>query len=469
MNPTMGNSNGQNGNSPRWGMNPGGRFSGGNFGLNRQIQGGGPMLQQSRQGGLAGMGGALINRFRQQRQNRLNNQSAGDALMNSPGGPSGPGGPPPPTPPAVGPSPMGPSNLQSQPPSASPISSMAPPMDNGSNVVAHHESIPDNGGPATPAPASPSPTGNLNGVIQNHGAPTQAPSPTPAPPAGNPMPAGFNPASQPIFNIPGVPGGPGSPPPLASDVDPLTGQPRSAMPIGGGGMPSAPPPSMRPPINSMRPGGAAMAPGVDQAPPSLLGPYGPGGGESGQPSSDTSNPYNDSGGPGGPGGGAIAPGQDERRDNQMSAFAHGGFAHIAKMHPMHMRAGRMSPPMRSAMAPPAVPPMASMGAPPPAGLPPGPSGPPPVPGAQIPQYAGGGIVPSIAQARPLPSSNSQVLANPVPMARQMMRYRTQGGPMSKLEAPTTTPKYSVDSGKFGSKRFPMPRSEMRSMTSPAFQ
>jgi len=487
MNPTMGNSNGQNGmNRNRWGWGPGspgatnnpsgaGRFSGGNFGLNRQIQGGGPMLQQSNQGGLGGMTGALINRFRQRQMAGNMNRSAGDALMRSPGGPGGitdstPAATMPPPPP------VGQPGQPSQPPIASvgsagnrptPPGGGAPPSAGlppggppppGSNVVAHHEALPDGGAPpiSNPTPGAPAPTGNMSGIIQNHGAPA-APSPTAG---GNPMPAGFNSASQPIFNLPRVPGGPGG---AAS------------------------------PINSMRPGAIAPSGSEDpgQPQPSMLGPYAdtpsPGGGPSGPSGGDQSlapspapdglipsrDPYANSGGPGGPSGGAITPGQDQRIDQmQPQMFARGGFTKIAKMHPMHSRPMRMHP-SQIPMRPPAMGGTPPMG--PPAGMPPpppgmvNPSGPPNLPGAQSPQYASGGIVPSISRMNPMSSSSSQILANPVPMARQMMRYRTQGGPMARLQTPTQSTKYSVDSGKFGSKKFPMPKNEMRSMTSPAYQ
>lgn len=83
-------------------------------------------------------------------------------------------------------------------------------------------------------------------------------------------------------------------------------------------------------------------------------------------------------------------------------------------------------------------------------------------------YAAGGILRApVASANSIPRS-SPVLANPVPMARQMMRYRTQGGPMARLQSPTQSPKFNVDMGKFGSKKFPMPKSEMGPITNPAY-
>lgn len=86
-------------------------------------------------------------------------------------------------------------------------------------------------------------------------------------------------------------------------------------------------------------------------------------------------------------------------------------------------------------------------------------------------YARGGIprAPIISMRSPrMPSPNANVLANPVPMARQMMRYRSQGGPMSRIEKPITGPKFAVNIGKNNMRPFPMPKTESGSMTSPAY-
>ena len=98
-----------------------------------------------------------------------------------------------------------------------------------------------------------------------------------------------------------------------------------------------------------------------------------------------------------------------------------------------------------------------------------------------PKMARGGFVHPIRSAVKLPSpmhmggggghmgggASSQPLANPVPMARQMMRYRSSGGPMSKVENPMTAGSFPSGIQK-GGKKFPMPKSESGSMESTAY-
>lgn len=80
------------------------------------------------------------------------------------------------------------------------------------------------------------------------------------------------------------------------------------------------------------------------------------------------------------------------------------------------------------------------------------------PDDQTPMYAQGGMLKS-----------QPILANPVPMARQMARYRSQGGPMSKIENPMTAASFPSGMAKASGKKFPMPKSEHGSMTGTAFK
>ena len=96
-----------------------------------------------------------------------------------------------------------------------------------------------------------------------------------------------------------------------------------------------------------------------------------------------------------------------------------------------------------------------------------------------PKMARGGFVHPIRSAVKLPSpmhmgggggghmGGQQPLQNPVPMARQMMRYRSSGGPMSKVENPMTAGSFPSGIQK-GGKKFPMPKSESGSMESTAY-
>lgn len=257
---------------------------------------------------------------------------------------------------------------------------------------------------------------------------TNAPTPSTtaaAPPAASPAPqfrSAQNPWGGTAGTMQGLPSQQGGAPPAASPTPPAL--PRNAPPGGlAGGVQRIP--------------GQQPAPGQPPAPPAPAPAASPGASAAG-------------------GFGGAAPARPMFNRGPV-AMKRGGI--IPRIHSMRpMRGGGRSPiaprGLPLSAPPPASIPMSSAMPPSPTGLP-MPQGPP---GAQIPQYARGGF-----------PSSSPILANPVPMARQIARYRSQGGPMSRIEKPMTGGKFAVNMGKMNMRPFPMPRSESGSMTNPAYQ